>query len=88
MSEGYDHALHDEQLCFFASHTGELDFEEFKVILNGRLGAGSGSSGSSELVWQHASEGTWNCHVPTGGVFGEVALVQGLVRAACCRLDC
>eukprot|EP00775_Hariotina_reticulata_P011618 gene11618-11762_t len=58
--------------------SGELDFEEFKMILNGRLGGGNGSSGSGKLVWQHATDGTWSCHVPTGSVIGEGALVQGL----------
>jgi hypothetical protein len=59
---------------------GQLEFEEFVLILTTKLGVGGGQR---ESAWQELPDGSWSMEVEQGGCFGEAALLKGLVGLLC-----
>ncbi|KAF6253000.1 hypothetical protein COO60DRAFT_1643534 [Scenedesmus sp. NREL 46B-D3] len=57
--------------------SGQLEFEEFVLILTTKLGVGGRQR---EPAWQQLPDGSWTMEVEQGGCFGEAALLKGLVR--------
>jgi hypothetical protein len=56
---------------------GQLEVEEFVLILTTKLGVGGGPR---ESAWQQLPDGSWSMEVEQGSCFGEAALLNGLVR--------
>jgi hypothetical protein len=59
---------------------GQLEFEEFVLILTTKLGVGGGQRDSA---WQQLPDGSWSMEVEQGGCFGEAALLNGVVCWLC-----
>lgn len=57
-------------------NAGELEFDEFVLILTTKLGVGQQQQQSS---WQELADDTWALDVGQGGSIGAAALMQGLV---------
>jgi hypothetical protein len=69
---------------------GELEFDEFVLILTTKLGVGQ----QKQATWQELSGGLWALEVGPSGCLGSAAVTQGLVsgpmqllaRPATCKL--
>jgi hypothetical protein len=70
-------------LCYLCN-SGELEFDEFVLILTTKLGVGQQPQSS----WQELADGTWALDVGQGGSIGAAALMQGLVSNLDMQLLC
>lgn len=65
----------DVCVCVCLCCAGELEFDEFVLILTTKLGVGR----QQQSTWQELGDGVWALEVGQGVCVGGAALTQGLV---------